>query len=431
MEVRKTKAIFLLSCLVTLSIVSYIHRNPAGDDGWFAEQAYWLYKDGFVHSNFFKGVLGWDTQLFVSHKFFLFLNSCFIYLFGSKLPVFQTFGLIFFYTLVCQLLIYVAKKEKSYNSQYVLGLLMIVYSNYYLIKTSFESRPEFILAVLGFASFTTLQNKDLNIMRSALSGFMSGLATLTHLNGIIFIIAGFCTLIYCRQYKFAIAFSILSLITSLFYFADIVQVNDGFSTWTYQFRNDPATQKTFTWYSKFILLLTFPKFFFLSPQQAVYSTGFLYIVFNLKDHITNVPRIIRIYCAFLTGSFWIITKSLTVVYMPIFFPFIFICLYELYRLRPIKHTVLKWLCMVYICAGVYGIGEMIYQNYSRGYLPTLYNNLLKDLPVDKVGLVPLSFFFNNYEKFNELVSYDSYKFYTGFNHIKASPHHFEIGRAHV
>jgi hypothetical protein len=48
---------WLVPVLIILTLATFYHRFPTGDDAWFAEQSYWLSKSGIVRSNFFKGML--------------------------------------------------------------------------------------------------------------------------------------------------------------------------------------------------------------------------------------------------------------------------------------------------------------------------------------------------------------------------------------
>ncbi|MCF0061731.1 hypothetical protein MUK70_21050 [Dyadobacter chenwenxiniae] len=70
-QLRKTHLAGLLSIFIILTVSTYINRFPTGDDAWFGEQSYWLHKEGIIRSEFFRGIVGWEDQILVSHKLFL------------------------------------------------------------------------------------------------------------------------------------------------------------------------------------------------------------------------------------------------------------------------------------------------------------------------------------------------------------------------
>ena len=259
------QAAIFLGILVLLTCLTYVNRFPTGDDAWFAEQSYWLQKDGVIRSEFFRGILGWENQLLVSHKLFLAFGAVLINIFGFGLPTVQFVGLIPFCFIIFGIISYIQNDKKVNNTYYLLLILLLVFSNRLLIKMSFENRPELMLSALGFGSFLCIRSETNTFIKAALAGFLAALAMLCHLNGVLYLLAGLLTYLYIRKFKEAIIFSIVGGVTALAYFIDVVQAKDGFSIWYYQFRHDPATQNAFGLYSKLIVMLTYPKLFFESP----------------------------------------------------------------------------------------------------------------------------------------------------------------------
>ncbi len=395
--------------LVCLTGLTYYHRYPTGDDAWFAEQSYWLMKRGVVRSEFFRGILGWESQLLVSHKLFLAFGAGLMTLFGSQLPVIQFIGLIFFVVFIAGLSVYVRRREPTDWLPSVLALLILVFSNRLLIKLSFENRPELMVSGLGFWSFLCLQSGRQTVPKVMLAGVLAGLAMLCHLNGVIYLIAGFGTLIYLRQYRLAMVFSVIGGLVGLLYFADVVQASDGFATWLYQFRNDPATQDAFGWRAKLLVMLTFPKLFFESPEQAALSVLLVFMVWHQRRFLRDLPVVLRVYSLVLVASFWVITKQGSGSYLPLFMPVMLCLIYELYRLRPFMNLGLKVVMGLYFVIGLVGTGQLIQENFSTEYLPVSYRNLRPHIPAGKVGLVPLTFLFNEYEQYPRLLAHENAK----------------------
>ncbi|GAB3898452.1 hypothetical protein GCM10028803_17900 [Larkinella knui] len=399
----------LLGFLVTLTFLTYYHRNPTGDDAWFAEQAYWLQKIGIIRSNFFSGLLGWDNQILVSHKLFLLVGASFIKLFGYQLPVVQFVGFLSFCIFIGEVVFYLYRKEKAIYSWYLLALLILIFSNRLLIKMSFENRPEIMLAALGFGSFLVLQNEKPSLWKAMWAGLLAGLALLVHLNGVIYLLAGLGSLLYLRHYKPAITFAFAGGLTGLLYFMDVFLATDGFNVWYHQFRHDPATQNAFGLYSKLVVMLTYPRLFFYSPEEIALSLLLVFLLWSQRSVIKAVPLGLKVYSFFLFFSFWLITKKNSGLYCVLFMPFMFALVYELYRSRPFITVGLKIVLSLYFIIGLYGTIEIIIKNFTTEYLPVSYKNLRKSIPTAKTGLVPLTFFFNEYEQYPFLLGYDTYK----------------------
>ena len=419
----------LLISLVILTGLTYINRFPTGDDAWFAEQSYWFQKQGVIRSEFFRGILGWENQLLASHKLFLIFGAGIIKLFGFGLPSVQLVGFLFFCILCIELIYYVRQQEKKDPIYYGLLLLILVFSNVLLVRLSFENRPELMVAALGFGSFLQVNSDRKKLIKAAYAGFLAGLAMLCHLNGVIYLIAGLGTYIYGRKFKEAVLFSIIGGLTGLAYFIDIVQTTDGFSTWYYQFRHDPAVQNAFGLYSKLVVLLTFPKLFFESPEQMALSLLLVFKLWHQRILIKQLPISVKVYSMILLISFWLITKHGSGSYMPLFMPFMFVIVYELYKLRPFNNWGLKVILMAYFIIGIYGIVEIIYKNYTYGNFPFAYKNLRKHIPRNTTGLVPLTFFFNEYEQYNHLLSHENFTYYANRQQdfpIWANNHHVDF-----
>lgn len=409
-EVIRNKARVVLFTLIGLTLATYVYRNPTGDDGWFAEQSYWLNKVGYVRSDFFTGVLDWHKQLLVSHKLFLAVGAGLMHLFGPNLWAVQLTGLLFFVVLVGELGVYVRGREHTWQSPYLLGLLILIFSNRLLIKMSFENRPEMMLAALGFGSFLLLNRERLRAVHVLLAGMLAGMAVLTHLNGIIYAVSGFGMLLYLGQYRNASLFGLTAGLVSLFYFADVALAPDGFASWYWQFRNDPATQNAFGIGSKLWVMLTYPTLFVQPPEVLALTLLLVYLLIMQRPFWRQLPQKLTIYTVVLLLAFWLITKKNSGLYSLLFAPFMLALCYELYRQRPFWNTGLKVVLGIYAIIGLYGTIEIIYKNISQPYLPTVHAGLRLHIPTNTKGLVPLTFFFNDYDRYDRLITYDSYLF---------------------
>ena len=97
--------------------------------------------------------------------------------------------------------------------------------------------------------------------------------------------------------------------------------------------------------------------------------------------------------------------------MPLFMPFMFVLIYELFKLRPFNNWGLKLILLAYFIIGMYGTVEILYKNYTFGNFPTAYKNLRSHIPQRATGLVPLTFFFNEYEQYAHLLCHENFTYY--------------------
>lgn len=411
MQVSNSTLYTILFILIALTATTYVNRIPTGDDAWFAEQSYWLQKEGVIRSEFFRGILGWEKQLLVSHKLFLAFGAGLIKLFGFGLPTVQFVGLISFCAILAELMLYIHHQRKLNQMYYLLMILILVFSNRVLIRLSFENRPELMLAALGFGSFLCINSEKNKLVKSALAGWLAALAILAHLNGVIYLMAGAGTYLFTRRYRECALFLVVGGVVASMYFIDIVQARDGFNTWYYQFRNDPATQNAFGLSAKLIVMLTFPRLFFESPEQAALSLLFLFVLWQQRSLISQLPVKLKTYSLLVLIAFWLVTKNGSGTYMPLFMPFMLAILYELYQLRPFTNWGLKLVLALYFIIGIYGTIELIHKNLTLGSFPTAYKNLRGHIPKHTVGLVPLTFFFDEYEQYDRLLSHENFTYH--------------------
>lgn len=411
-QLRKTHLVGLLLFFVVLTLSTYLNRFPTGDDAWFGEQSYWLEKEGIIRSEFFRGIVGWERQILVSHKLFLAFGAVVIHFFGYDLPILKISGLLFFLILVGQIMFYINKSEKSYKLHYTLAIAILIFSNRLLIKMSFENRPEMMVAAFGFGSFLVLNYHNKSWSGAFLGGILGGLAFLTHLNGCIYVIAGFVSLFILKvPFKVILSFTLGAAITCSLYFIDVFMAHNGLGMWWFQFRNDPATEASFDLYGKIIQLITYPRLFFQSPEQLALSLLVTYLIWIWRKSLNTLPQFLKVYFPTLVISFWLITKANAGMYLVLFIPFMLVLTYELYRLKPVTHHFFKWLLAIYFVIGIFGSVQLIRKNLTLGHLPKTYQSLKKILPRDKVGVVPLTFFFNEYDNFKTLRAHENYKLF--------------------
>ncbi|WP_273213968.1 ArnT family glycosyltransferase [Runella zeae] len=394
--------------LIILAFCTYFRRYPTGDDAWFAEESYWLWKEGKVRSEFFRGLLHWEEHYLVSHKLFIAFGALLGGVFPNSLYTSKLSGLLFFGVIVVLLLIETQSKTPQKNGFW--GVLILIFGNTLMTQMSFENRPEMMITAFGLASFYSLRRMNKNVFMVPLAGLFAGLAVLTHLNGIIFLGAGFLTLFLTRHYQKSFVFGIVGALTASLYFYDILQEPDGPAKWWFQFRNDPATQNAFGWMAKLKVLASYPLIFVESPEQLCTTLLLIAVGWFRRKDIRHTDRILLLYSLSLVALFWLITKRASAIYQVMFVPFMILLIYEWLQSKPLPRIplYLKVMTVLYLIVGVVGNGQVIGRNLS-GYLPQQYAQLRPQLPQKGTGLVPITFYFNEYEHFDKLLCHTNFE----------------------
>lgn len=224
---------------LTLLIAKIYFYTIPGDDPWFAEQAYWLAKDGVVRSEFFSTILGYGTQQFAYHKLHIWIAALAIKMFGLSYLILKSITLSFFcvFLLIARRYFYSSYADKA--KDYFLIFLAFILVNSLVLQMVFYYRPEIAIMCFGFVEYFFIRKSLTNgVAYAVYAGVFAGLCALMHLNGVIFIVAGFVLFLVEHKIKYAFWFSVVAGIVASLYFIDIVP-NHWASYWM-QFRHDPA-----------------------------------------------------------------------------------------------------------------------------------------------------------------------------------------------
>jgi len=225
----------LLGSIILIYIFSLVGRSPNVDDAWLGEHAYWLAKTGHVKSGLMRGVTSQEEKLVVYHKLHTIIGAIFIKMFGFWLYVLKSINLIFLILFLILFYKYFKWKQLSANS--FSFALILLFFNFAFFKHTFDYRPEIPAMTMGFISFIFLEKffrNTIEIKFYMLAGAFAGLASLMHLNGLIFIFAG-CLLLFTNKYIVqGIFFGISSIPVLLLYFYDMNSHAD-FQLWITQY----------------------------------------------------------------------------------------------------------------------------------------------------------------------------------------------------
>ena len=295
---------------LALLLATFYHRGNHYDEAWLAEQAYWLLQDGVVRSELFRGLNGWENQLFVFHKLFIYLSAGWQALFGFSLVAGKSFSLVG--TTLGGLLLRGYLRQQGIGRRFVwLGLLLYV-SSRFVIEFSFVYRPEATCAALGFASFWLLTNS-----RWAWAALLAGLAALTHLNGLCFVLAGGGFLLWTRQPWQATGFGILAGLTTSFYLLDVL-TSANWATFLMQVQNDPARWQLQSMADKIWLTGQTAWFTGLNYELSL-LVGTAYLL-NRHDRPASQP--ISRYLLLVTGGYLGLSRGYAAQYVLLLVPFV-------------------------------------------------------------------------------------------------------------
>lgn len=236
------------------------------DEPWLAEHSYFLSRDGYVHSNFFRGIDRNDEYIVVYHRLFIQAQSRLFQLLGLGLLPARLVSILAGTLLLILVALY-ARRRLGFGADAtlaaVLGLLLI--PQYFV---AFKiARPEMLVALFGFASFACIEPispRPRSLLWAAAGGALAGGAMLAHLYGAIFVAAGFIALLARRRFPEGAAFALAALAVLTPYALDVARHRALFDV---QFRGRMVSGvTTFSLASPFVNLAAEHKRLFRMPQ---------------------------------------------------------------------------------------------------------------------------------------------------------------------
>lgn len=397
---------FLAIFSIGFFIYSLFHRPIVLDDAWFAEQAYWFAKDGYVHTNLFEGFPLYNNQMLVYHKLHVWQGAAAYMLFGWSAYVFKAIPLP--YLLIFLVLVYYFLKKiapKEFRKLIFLIFLTLLFINHLVFQQSFEYRPEIMMMCTGFISYIFLQHALLKNNRkyALLSGFMAGITALFHINGLIFILSGGVFLLVKKEYKFVFWFGLGAILGFLPYFYELSSLQK-LQHYLYALRNSPAVsdedRSMFGWLKK--LVFEYKRF-----THHVYEFTYLLIFIittsvNWKN-IKNNSQLwdLLIYTLLLTVFMAMLTTGSKTSYLLYSMPYVLI----LVAINFAQTLQNKKLAPIFIAITmVYFITNLDRDNGARSYgvpsRPEFYAHIVDKYHI-KPGesiFAPMSFIFNEIGK---------------------------------
>lgn len=377
------------------------HRIEHFDDPWCAEQAHWLLKDGYVHSEMFRGLNFWEDRLYVFHKAFVYAQAPVLWVFDFSVVGAKTTPLLFGVAGLGLLLYYFRGRSEAQVLATALylgcGTLMLF---------GFDNRPETMVMAFGFASYLVLSRERLTARYLALAGVLAGLAALTHLNGLIYVAAGALWLLMQRGWRPALGFGVAGGLTTGLYFLDAL-LDGRLDRLVYQFVHDPVTAANQHLATKLAVMADFHRTFFHSEGETFLTIVLVLVLLVLALRTVTRPALSPAmrYLLLLLGLFWLLTKSNTAYYYLLFVPFIVVVLAETLlaaapRLAPWQRTAVLALLALYPVGAGLRAYNLLRENWTYPDTENENARLAAFMPERGAKIIaPIDFFFgqiNNY-----------------------------------
>jgi hypothetical protein len=385
--------------LLGLLLLSCYQRTEHFDDAWFAEQSYWLVRDGWVRSELFRGLNGWENRIYVFHKLYIYTSALIMKLIGFSLPASKLL------TSLCALttgyLVWLHNRQTSTQQQW-LGLLLYAGCGT-IIRYFAVNRPEMMCLLLGFSSYYVLSQQSGRAGRAGLAGLLAGMAALTHLNGLIYVAAGLIWLFIREGVRPAAWFVIASGAALSLYAADALW--DGqVGVMIDQFVHDPATRANFNLADKWQVMLDYHQLLFHSHGEVPLSVlVILGLFFGGKQVRLTNPTLL--YLLLLVVGFWLLTKSNFDFYYILFVPWLALVaawsFTEGIADKPIwQRRAGAAMLVVYYCFSLFTAEHVLAENHTVPYMPHYNAHLAQHMPrKHTIIIAPIGFFFDQMETY--------------------------------
>lgn len=308
-------------------LVSLFHRYIYIDDAWFGEQAYWFSRFGYVRTSTIIDFYGWNERLFVFHKLNIIIGAALIKIFGWSPEPFRIFTLLVFLLflfITYRSLKYPALFSGQVKSRLVFFFLIV---NPLTLLFAYTYRPEILVMTLGFSSFLLLSGKQ-NLKNLICAAILAGIAMLVHLNGVMYMVAGFGLLLTRKRWKQAFIFGFVSALVGSLYFYDLWQPGH-FDTFLYQIKHWPdnitTNYSTGGWFSYIIAVLiklsNEHQRFFWSPDVWGLSGTFVIALILKGKTLWRKHKELILYMLFADIGLNILGSHIAEIYMLLLMPF--------------------------------------------------------------------------------------------------------------
>ena len=361
--------LFLISSVIFLA--SLYHREITYDDAFFAEQAYWANKIGYVRSELFNDYEDWGTRQYIYLKLHVWQTALVDRIFGWSAYIFKTIPLVY----LCIFIFFAYQYYKRYLSPdgiepfyFFLSLLLL---NTYVVHFGFENRPEIMQMCVGFLSFLSLRQgikfeKPLYIISA---GLLAGITVLFHFNGIIYITAGAGLIIYMRYYRYLLYFVVAAACIAPIYWYEMI-ANHAVDIAINQMINYPSLSKEGLSLKNILLKILFsPKRYVIHLQEFSYVLLFILSLYFNRHSLKSNPeiKILLVYLIISELTLIIIAPGGKAMYLVLHLPYVLFIIAVLNKSlfhKPL-HKPMLYAFTFYTLAQIGHIGSLISHHNSE------------------------------------------------------------------
>lgn len=399
-SVFSVKTYWILSAVVFIGAVANCWKKADHfDNAWFAEQSYWLLRDGWVRSELFRGLNHWEERIYVFHKLYIYTSALVMSVLGISSETCKVLSVLC--SGLTAWLIWKTGRRESTEQAWLAVILFLGFGT--LLRFNATNRPEPMVMALGMLSFVFLNRHRPTRYDVPLAALFAGMAALTHLNGLIYLAAGFVWLWVLTKPRKAFYFGIISGLVASLYFLDALA--DGrFDRLVEQFVNDPATQGNLGWKAKLAVMLGFHRFFFHSERESVLSAlAVLSLIFFRKQ--LRLAQPLTLYTLCLVVSFWLLSKSDTDYYYLLLAPWLVMLTSQLLVHHLPEKSIgvqrfFRGLLLVYVAVFLLNAVKFTRQNITTPPTEPYNAMLASHMPKKHTNVIgPLSFFFGQMENY--------------------------------
>ncbi|WP_026464113.1 glycosyltransferase family 39 protein [Adhaeribacter aquaticus] len=410
----------LLAATILLFIYGLIERVPDIDDAWLGEHAYWLAKLGYVKSELMRGITYQHIRFLCHHKLLTLQGALIVNLFGFSLYGLKALSLVYLVLFILIFYWYTYKKILSPPQFYGALIILLIYRPFY--EFAFVFRPELPVMTIGFLSYILLEKALKEENKQALvagSGFLAGVCVATHLNGVIFPMAGFVLLVWNKRYQQAILFGMAAVPAIAVYFFDFTS-GYNWRFWLYQLNETPShdrANKLPYGLSYLLNLVTEHKRYFHSIREATFYGLFLLVFILTQAYLKPFKNLSR-YAFLLTICLGLLAIHKATKYAIIILPYLIMLLVlgmgYLFKEKDsedfaFNKKFLPKLRLFLAVAFVFYFGVHAYFDFelaNQKYKPEEFNKLVKAyLPEDTKNLkivAPMTFIYGNIDGFKAI-----------------------------
>jgi len=447
MKINKGFLYAFVVIVVLLFAFSLYHRIPNIDDAWIGEQVYWLDKDGVVKNVLMKNYNDNHNRLLAYHKAFVYSGLAAVKLFGFGLWTLKFVSLFYLFVFFAIFYYYLVKWRKMLRPKQFIILAAVILIEPHIFEYAFVFRPEIMLMATGFLSFIflekSLETKTHKSVFVLLSATVAGLSAMVHLNGAVFVLAGGLILLFRKEFKNLVLFTIVSLFFVYLYFVHLNSL-DEVSMWLHQLMAyDSGKSEIKLQFSTIIYFLLKPfeeqMRYFHSPKEIAPSLLLMTALFFGYKNIAKKIPLPLLYTLILVIAMGFIAPGKTPKYFISFIPFfglivvVFVKdMWQSVSVKEVSFPKSKQSISMFVVMLLFIVVSFTYNGLlsAKKFTAEEHRIITRQLvkkPVNEVSiLAPMVFIFDEIAEYKEIIGLISFNERSKTDPRISSPEFFEI-----